>query len=206
MSQRRKPAVRRAEGEGYMAESAGRINAVGPLLTSDVPGRLDRLPWSRWHWLIVIALGITWLLDGLEVTLSSSLIGILKDSRTLGLSDTQVGWTGTAYLIGAVVGALVFGYATDLLGRRKLFFLTLILYLSATAATAFSWSFGSFALFRALTGCGIGGEYAAVNSAVDELIPARGRGHVDLVINSTFWIGAALGAVGSIALTHLPSL
>ncbi len=177
-----------------------------PTIVSDVPARLDRLPWSRWHWLIVIALGITWLLDGLEVTLSGSLIGILKDPRTLGLTDAQVGLTGTAYLLGAVSGALIFGYATDRLGRRKLFFLTLALYLSATAATAFSWNVASFALFRTLTGCGIGGEYAAVNSAVDELIPARVRGHVDLVINSTFWIGAALGAGAAILLTHLHSI
>jgi MFS family permease len=177
-----------------------------PTVTSDVPFRLDRLPWSRWHWLVVIALGITWLLDGLEVTLSGSLVGILKDPRTLGLTDTQIGISGTAYLIGAVAGALVFGYATDRLGRRKLFFLTLAVYLSATAATAFSWSFGSFAVFRALTGCGIGGEYAAINSAVDELIPARVRGHVALVINSTFWIGAVVGAGGAILLLHLTSI
>jgi MFS family permease len=175
-------------------------------ITSDVPARLDRLPWSRWHWLVVIALGITWLLDGLEVTLSGSLVGILKDPRTLGLSDSQVGLSGTAYLLGAVSGALLFGYATDRVGRRKIFFLTLALYLTATAATAFSWNFWSFALFRALTGCGIGGEYAAVNSAVDELIPARIRGHVDLAINSTFWIGAALGAGGAIVLVHLKNL
>lgn len=173
-----------------------------PTVVSNVPKRLDRLPWSPWHTMIVIALGITWLLDGLEVTLSGSLIGILKDPRTLGLSDTQIGFSGTAYLIGAVAGALLFGHATDRHGRRKLFFLTLALYLSATAATAFSWNFASYTLFRALTGCGIGGEYAAVNSAVDELIPARVRGHVDLVVNSTFWIGAALGSGGAILLTH----
>jgi len=177
---------------------------VEPTVTSDVPFRLDRLPWSRWHWMVVIALGITWLLDGLEVTISGSLVGILKDPRALGLTDTEIGFSGTAYLLGAVIGALGFGYATDRLGRRKLFFLTLVLYLSATAATAFSWGFGSFAVFRALTGCGIGGEYAAINSAVDELIPARVRGHVDLVINSTFWIGAALGSGAAILLTHLP--
>jgi MFS family permease len=156
--------------------------------------------------MVVVALGITWLLDGLEVMLSGSLVGILKDPRALGLSDTQVGVSGTAYLIGAVAGALVFGYATDRLGRRKLFFLTLALYLSATAATAFSWSFGSYTMFRTLTGCGIGGEYAAINSAVDELIPARIRGHVDLVINSTFWIGAAVGSGGALLLTHLKSI
>ena len=173
-------------------------------VTSNVPARLDRLTWSHWHWLVVIALGITWLLDGLEVTLSGSLVGILKDPKALGLTDAQIGVSGTAYLIGAVVGALAFGSATDRFGRRKLFFTTLTLYLTATAATAFSRGFFSFALFRALTGCGIGGEYAAINSAVDELIPARVRGHVNLVINSTFWIGAALGAGAAIALTHVP--
>jgi MFS family permease len=175
-------------------------------IVSNVPARLDRLPWSRWHWLVVTALGITWLLDGLEVMLSGSLVGILKDKRALGLTDTQIGISGTAYLVGAVVGALVFGYATDRLGRKKLFFLTLALYLTATAATAFSWNFVSYAVFRAFTGCGIGGEYAAINSAVDELIPARVRGHVDLVINSTFWIGSAMGALGAILLVHLPSI
>jgi len=175
-------------------------------VTSDVPARLDRLPWSRWHWIVVAALAITWLLDGLEVTLSGSLVGVLKDPRALGLSDTQLGLSGTAYLVGAVGGALVFGYATDRLGRKKLFFLTLAVYLTATAATALSWDFSSYMLFRALTGCGIGGEYAAINSAVDELIPARIRGHVDLVINATFWVGAALGAGGSVVLLHLDSV
>lgn len=155
---------------------------------------------------MVAALAITWLLDGLEVTLSGSLVGILKDPRALGLTDTQLGLSGTGYLIGAVAGALIFGYATDRLGRRKLFFLTLAIYLTATAATAFSWGFASYTLFRALTGCGIGGEYAAINSAVDELIPARIRGHVDLVINATFWVGAALGAGGSVILLHLHSV
>jgi MFS family permease len=155
---------------------------------------------------VVIALGITWLLDGLEVMLSGSLVGILKDPRALGLSDTQIGVSGTAYLAGAVAGSLVFGYATDRLGRRKLFFITLGLYLSATAATAFSWGAGSYTLFRALTGCGIGGEYAAINSAVDELIPARIRGHVALIINSTFWIGAAIGSGGALLLTHLTAI
>lgn len=150
--------------------------------------------------MMVIGLGITWLLDGLEVTLAGSLVGMLKDPRSLGLSDTQIGVTATAYLAGAVAGALIFGYLTDRLGRRKLFFLTLILYLVATALTAFSWNFWSFVVFRIFTGAGIGGEYAAINSAVDELIPARVRGRVDLIINSTFWIGAAVGALASIVL------
>ncbi len=169
---------------------------------TNVPARMDRLPWSHWHLLVVIALGITWLLDGLEGNLAGSLAGILKRKDTLGFSDAQLGLSSTYYLAGAVAGALVFGYLTDRLGRKKLFSITLLLYLSATLATAFSWNFASFTFFRALTGAGIGGEYSAVNSAVDELIPARVRGHVDLIINSTFWIGAALGSGASVLLFH----
>jgi MFS family permease len=169
-------------------------------VTTNVPERLDRLPWSRWHLMVVIALGVTWLLDGLEGNLAGSLAGILKRPDTLAMSDATIGLTSTIYLFGAVVGALVFGYATDRLGRKRLFSLTLLLYLSATAATAFSWNVASFAFFRALTGAGIGGEYAAINSAVDELIPARVRGHVDLLINSTFWLGALIGSGASLIL------
>ncbi len=169
-------------------------------IETDVPARLDRLPWSGWHWLVVVALGITWVLDGLEVTLAGSVAGVLKDKASLGLNDTEIGLTATFYLGGAVIGALVFGYLTDRLGRKTLFTVTLLLYLAATLATAFSWNFASFVLFRALTGAGIGGEYAAINSAIDELIPARLRGRVDLIINSTFWIGAAIGAGASILL------
>lgn len=175
----------------------------GPaIVESDVPARLDRLPWTAWHWTIVIALGITWLLDGLEATMGGSFVGVLQDPRALGLSEAQIGLAATGYMAGSVSGALIFGYLTDRLGRRKLFFLTLILYLVATLATAFSWNFWSFTLFRAFTGAGIGGEYAAINSAVDELIPARVRGQVDLIINATFWIGAALGSLGSIVLLN----
>jgi MFS family permease len=170
------------------------------VIETNVPQRLDRLPWSNWHLKMVIALGITWLLDGLEVTLAGSLASILKDKNALGLSDVQVGASATGYLAGAVLGALFFGWLTDRLGRKKLFLITLALYLSATAATAFSWGFGSFLLFRVLTGAGIGGEYAAINSAIDELIPAAVRGTVDLVINATFWIGASLGAAGTLFL------
>lgn len=174
--------------------------AIAQCIETSIPGRLDRLPWSRWHLLVVIALGITWLLDGLESNLAGSLAGILKRRDTLGLSDAQLGLSATYYLVGSVAGAILFGYLTDRLGRKKLFSVTLLLYLSATAATAFSWSFASFTFFRALTGAGIGGEYAAVNSAVDELIPARVRGHVDLLINSTFWIGSAVGSGASLLL------
>ena len=183
----------------FVAAPAQKV-AQAECVETNVPARLDRLPWSRWHLLVVIALGITWLLDGLEANLAGSLAGILKQKNTLGLTDAQLGLNATIYLIGAVIGALVFGYLTDRWGRRKLFFITLLLYLSATAATAFSWNFMSFTFFRALTGAGIGGEYAAVNSAVDELIPARVRGHVDLVINSTYWIGAAVGSGASLLL------
>jgi MFS family permease len=166
----------------------------GEWIETDVPARLDRLPWSGWHWLIVSALGITWILDGLEVTLAGALGVMLKNPHTLALTDAQVGESASSYLVGAVLGALIFGYATDRLGRKRLFYVTLLVYLTATAATAFSWNFASYAIFRALTGAGIGGEYAAINSAVDELIPARLRGQVDLIINSTYWLGAALGA------------
>ncbi len=176
--------------------------ANGQQVETNIPQRLDRLPWSRWHSKMVIALGITWLLDGLEVTLAGSLASVLKDKNALGLSDAQVGATATGYLAGAVIGALFFGWLTDRLGRKKLFLITLALYLSATAATAFSWGFGSFLLFRVLTGAGIGGEYAAINSAIDELVPAAVRGNVDLVINATFWIGAALGAGGTLFLLN----
>ena len=158
------------------------------------------MPWGRWHWLIVCALGATWILDGLEVTLAGSLGGILTHGETLGLTDAQVGASATFYLIGAVIGALVFGYGTDRLGRKKLFFITVAVYLAATALTAFSWSFASYAFFRALTGAGIGGEYAAINSAIDELIPARVRGRVDLMINGSYWVGAAMGSGATVLL------
>ena len=174
--------------------------ADGEWIESYVPARLDRMPWSWWHWLIVIALGTTWILDGLEVTLAGSLGGILTRRETLGLSDAQVGASATFYLAGAVLGALLFGYVTDRLGRKRLFFITVAVYLTATGLTAFSWSFASYAFFRALTGAGIGGEYAAINSAIDELIPARVRGRVDLMINGSYWLGAALGSAATIVL------
>ncbi len=165
-----------------------------------MPARLDRMPWSRWHWLIVISLGATWILDGLEVTLAGSLGGILTRRETLGLTDTEVGATATCYLAGAVIGALLFGYGTDRFGRKKLFFITVAVYLIGTAISAFSWNFASYAFFRALTGAGIGGEYAAINSAIDELIPARVRGRVDLMINGSYWVGAALGSGATVIL------
>lgn len=158
------------------------------------------MPWGRFHSLVVAALGITWILDGLEVTLAGALSGALKQSPILQFSNTDIGLAGSAYLAGAVLGALFFGWLTDRLGRKKLFFITLSVYLLATAATATSWNLASFALFRFFTGAGIGGEYAAINSTIQELIPARVRGWTDLVINGSFWVGAALGALGSIVL------
>ena len=170
------------------------------VVESDIPARLDRLPWDRFHTQVVIALGITWVLDGLEVTLAGALAGALKASPVLHFTNTEVGTASSAYLCGAVLGAIVFGWLTDRLGRKKLFFITLGVYLTATAATALSQDLLSFALFRFLTGAGIGGEYTAVNSTIQELVPARHRGWTTLAINGSFWIGAALGAAGSIVL------
>ena len=170
------------------------------VIETDIPARLDRLPWARFHTLVVAALGITWILDGLEVTLAGAVAGALKASPVLRFSNADVGLAASAYLVGAVLGALFFGWLTDRLGRKKLFFVTLAVYLCATAATALSWSMWSFMLFRFFAGAGIGGEYAAINSTIQELIPARVRGWTDLVINGSFWIGAALGAVAAVVL------
>ncbi|MBI5716957.1 MAG: MFS transporter [Burkholderiales bacterium] len=167
---------------------------------SDIPARLDRLPWSRWHWRIVIALGVAWVLDGLEVTIVGSVGSVLERGDTLALTATHVGWAGSLYVGGAVLGALVFGRLADRLGRKRLFLMTLAVYMGATVATALSTGFVSFAICRFVTGVGIGGEYAAINSAIDELIPARVRGRVNLAINGSFWIGAALGALISLVL------
>ncbi len=164
------------------------------VLETDLPARLDRLPWSAWHWRIVTALGITWILDGLEVTLVGAVGGVLKEPTTLGLTESEIGLSGTSYLLGAVLGALVFGRLADRFGRKKLFLVTLGVYLVATLLTGASWDFTSFAVFRFATGLGIGGECAAINSAIDELIPARVRGVTDLAINGTYWLGTALGA------------
>lgn len=172
------------------------------VVETDIPARLDRLPWSRFHTLVVVALGITWIFDGLEVTLAGALSGALKESPVLQFSNTDIGIVGSAYLAGAVLGALFFGWLTDRFGRKKLFFITVAVYLVATGATAFTWNLWTFALCRFFTGAGIGGEYAAINSTIQELIPARVRGWTDLVINGSFWIGAAIGATGSIILLN----
>jgi len=173
---------------------------VGQIFETDIPARLDRLPWARFHWLVVTALGVTWILDGLEVTLVGSLSGAMTESRSFHITAPQIGYAASVYLAGAVAGALFFGWLTDLLGRKKLFTATVLIYLLATIASGLSLNFWSFAICRAITGAGIGGEYSAVNSAIDELLPARVRGRADLAINATYWLGTALGAVISIVL------
>ena len=172
----------------------------GTTYSSTLAARLDALPWSHWHWRVVIALGITWILDGLEVTIVGSLGPALQHRDTLGLTAGEIGWAGSAYVACAVCGALLFGRLADRFGRKRLFLVTLSVYLAATLLTAGTWSFATFAFCRFLTGLGIGGEYAAINSAIDELIPARVRGFVDLAINGSFWVGAAAGAAVSIVL------
>jgi MFS family permease len=170
-------------------------------ITTDIPARLDRLPWARWHWLVVIGLGTVWILDGLEVTIVGSMSDALKpDGDGLGMSSFQVGFAGAAYVAGACLGALFFGQLTDRLGRKKLFMVSLGVYSVATVLTAFSMNPMWYFAARFLTGTGIGGEYAAINSAIDELIPAKYRGRVDVAINGSFWVGAAGGALLTIPL------
>jgi MFS family permease len=183
-------------GAGSTADAAG----DGRVVETDIPSRLDDLRWSGFHTRVVLALGITWILDGLEVTLAGALSGALKESPVLQFTNFDVGFSNSAYLAGAVIGAIGFGWLTDRIGRKRLFFITLAVYLTATAATALSWSLASYSLFRFLTGAGIGGEYTAINSTIQELVPARYRGWTDLVINGSFWIGTAIGAVSAIVL------
>jgi MFS family permease len=162
---------------------------------SRVPTRMDRLPWARWHWLVIAALGITWILDGLEVTIVGNIAGILVEPESgLNFTEGQIGLAGGIYIAGACTGALFFSYLTDRFGRKKLFLITLAVYLIFSFLTAFSWNFWSFVVFRFLAGTGIGGEYSAIYSAVDELIPARFRGQVALAISGSYWIGAMLGS------------
>ena len=167
------------------------------VVRTQIPARLDRLPWSRFHSLLVLALGVTWILDGLEVTIVGALGPALQDHATLGLTTTQVGGAASFYLAGAILGALGFGWLTDRFGRQTVIFLTLGVYLAGVLASALSVDFAMFALCRMVTGLGIGGEYAAINSAIDELIPARWRGRVDLIVNGSFWLGAAAGAAAA---------
>jgi MFS family permease len=164
------------------------------VVASTIPPRLDRLKWSLWHQRVVVALGITWILDGLEASLIANLGPALEDPRTLGLNASTIGIANSTYLVGQVAGALVFGHLTDRLGRKKLFLVTLALYLTATALTGAAPNFPIFLVLRFFAGCGIGGEYSAINSAIDELVPARLRGRIDLAINGSYWVGVALGA------------
>ncbi len=185
----------RVEGVSGTPERA----EIGSVVDTDIAGRLDRLPWGRFHVLVIVALGITWVLDGLEVTLAGSLVGALRQ-QPMAFTEFDVGLAASSYLVGAVTGAVGFGWLTDRIGRKKLFFITLALYLCATAATGLSWNVASFCFFRFFTGAGIGGEYTAINSTIQELVPAKARGWTNLVINGSFWIGAALGSFMSIVL------
>jgi MFS family permease len=178
-------------------------SAQSGTIETRVPARLDRLPWSRFHWLVIIGLGTVWILDGLEVTIVGSIGDRLTEKGSgIVLDASQIGTAAAFYVGGACLGALFFGQLTDRLGRKKLFLVTLGVYIIATIATAFSWTAWYFYLCRFLTGAGIGGEYAAINSAIDELIPARVRGRVDLMINGSYWVGAAAGAFAAVALLN----
>jgi MFS family permease len=176
------------------------MTTEAPPVTTLIPARLDRLPWTPFHTLIVVGLGVTWVLDGLEVTLMGAVSGVLAEPGTLHFTSADIGLIASVYLTGAVLGSLVFGWLTDRYGRKVFFFVTLATYLVGVLLTAFSWNLASFAVFRFITGAGIGGEYAAINSAIDELIPARLRGRVDIMINGSYWIGAALGSGATLVL------
>jgi len=191
MNARRKPMP--YAGPVYRA-----VNSLSATIHTDIPARLDRLPWSRFHVLVVAALGVTWVLDGLEVTIVGAVGPALQSGQTLALSAAQVGNSASAYVVGAVIGAVIFGWLTDRFGRRFIFYATLGVYLVGVMLTAVAWNFASFAAFRALTGLDIGGEYAAINSAIDELIPAQYRGRVDLIVNGSFWLGAVAGSGASL--------
>jgi MFS family permease len=167
---------------------------------TDVPARLDRLPWSAFHRRVAIALGITWVLDGLEVTLAGTLAGALTRSPTLHLDASKIGLSASAYLAGAVAGSILFGHLADRFGRKRLYTATLLVYLVGTAGSALSWNFASYAISRMITGAGIGGEYSAINSAIQEFTPPSLRGRIDLVINGSFWLGAMLGGVAAVIL------
>jgi MFS family permease len=182
-----------------VSEGGGAANTI----ETQVPARIDRLPWSRWHTLVIVALGVTWVLDGLEITIQGNIADALTNPDTgLGLSPGQVGYAAGIYIAGACTGALFFSYLTDRFGRKKLFLITLAVYLFFTVLTGFSWNFESYAVFRFLTGTGIGGEYAAIYSAIDELMPARLRDQMALFVSGTYWAGAIVASLLSVVLLN----
>jgi MFS family permease len=174
-------------------------------IETNIPARLDRLPWSKWHWRILVGLGTVWILDGLEVTIVGSIAGAISAKGSgINISSADIaGWAASMYVLGACIGALLFGRLTDIFGRKRLFMITLGVYLAATVATSFAWTPIFFFACRFVTGMGIGGEYSAINSAIDELIPAQHRGRIDVIINGTYWAGAAAGALLSVAALHI---
>src|SRR5436190_22191902 len=181
------------------AEDARQLGTI----ETRIPARLDRLPWSRFHWRVVIGLGAVWILDGLEVTIVGSIAARLTEKGSgIAMTASDIGIAAAIYVAGACFGALFFGQLTDRFGRKKLFMVTLGVYLLATVATAFSFAPWYFFVCRFFTGAGIGGEYAAINSAIDELIPARVRGRVDLLINGSYWLGSAAGAAAAVVLLN----
>ncbi|HTX10189.1 MAG TPA: MFS transporter [Solirubrobacteraceae bacterium] len=188
-----------------MATISGTAEEGLGTIETNIPARLDRLPWSRWHWRILVGLGTVWILDGLEVTIVGSIAGAISAKGSgIDISSAEVaGWAASMYVAGACFGALLFGRLTDIFGRKRLFMVTLGVYLAATVATAFAWTPLFFFACRFVTGMGIGGEYSAINSAIDELIPAQHRGRIDVVINGTYWAGAAAGALLSVAALHI---
>jgi MFS family permease len=177
-------------------------NAHGHMFQTFIPARLDAMPWTRFHSMLAVALGITWILDGLEVTLMGAISAVLERPDVLHLTGANIGLIGSSYLAGAVLGSLGFGRLTDRSGRRRIFFVTLSVYLAGVAASALAWNIASLAIARFFTGCGIGGEYAAVNSAIDEMVPARVRGRINLTINGSFWLGAAVGSLSTLVLLN----
>jgi MFS family permease len=158
-----------------------------------IPVRMDKMPWSRFHWMVILGLGTAWILDGLEIQIVAS----GGYAKSLGMNATEIGLTATIYLVGQVAGALFFGRLTDKLGRKRLFVLTLALYLVGSAVAGLAPNMWFFWFFRFVSGMGIGGEYSAINSAIDELMPGRYRGRVDLAINGTYWAGAMIGSLAS---------
>src|SRR3954471_23790239 len=191
--------------------STATVTTGGGTIRSLIPARIDRLPWSPFFTRMVMALGVAWILDGLEMTIAATVIPTLTDKATLGLSSSAVGAVASVYLLGEVVGALVFGKLSDKLGRRNLFMVTLAIYLVGSGLTAFTMGNGAgWVVFlyatRFLAGVGIGGEYAAINSAIDEMMPARFRGRVDIAVNGTYWGGAIIGTLGTFIFLNVMSV